>query len=76
MMFQFISSSTSNILCWFPANGIYLSAMFLSVYPINLVIWTTVIIIPINSVINPGVFLLTNVKETCKMLSREKENDY
>ena len=76
MMFQFIVTSTSNIICWFPTNAIYLSAMFLSAYPINLVIWTTVIVMPINSVINPCVFLLSNMKDTCKMLSRQKENDH
>ena len=67
MMSQLILISASNILCWFPTNTIYLSAMFLSTYPINLVIWTTVIIMPINSIINPCVFLLTNVKDIFKM---------
>ena len=67
MMSQLILISASNILCWFPTNTIYLSAMFLSTYPINLVIWTTAIIMPINSVINPCVFLLTNVKDIFKM---------
>ena len=73
MMSQFILTSTSNILCWFPTNAIYLSAMYLSTYPISLVIWTTVIIMPINSVINPCVFLLKNMKDTCKMLTNQKE---
>ena len=61
MIYQLILASTSNILCWFPANGIDLSAMFLSAYPINLVIWTTVIIMPIYSVINPFIFLVTHL---------------
>ena len=40
----------------------FFSAMFLSIYPINLVIWATVIIMPINSVINPFVFILSHLK--------------
>ena len=50
--------------------------MFLSNYPINLVIWTNVIITPINSVINPCVFLLTNMKDIFKMITHEKGNDF
>ena len=76
MVSQLILISTSNILCWFPTNAIYLSAMYLPIYPINLVIWTTEIIMPINSVINPCVFLLTNMKEIFKMLTCQKENDH
>ena len=62
-MYQLIITSTSNIICWFPANVIYLSAMFLSSYSIDLVIWTTVIITPINSIINPSVFIITIIKK-------------
>ena len=62
MMYQLILTSMTNILCWIPANGIYLSSMFLSIYPINLVIWATVVVMPINSVINPFVFIMINLK--------------
>ena len=62
MMYQLILTSTTNILCWIPANGIYLSAIFLSVYPINLVIWATVVVMPINSVINPFLIIMIYLK--------------
>ena len=62
-MYQLIITSTSNIICWFPANTIYLSAMFLSSYSIDLVIWTTVMITPINSIINPSIFMITSIKK-------------
>ena len=62
VMAQLVITSTSNITCWLPANAVYLSAMIFSTYPIDLVIWTTVIIMPINSIINPSVFLITNLK--------------
>ena len=62
MISQLILSSTSNILCWIPANAVYISAMFLSVYPIDLVVWTTVMIMPINSIINPSVFIATHLQ--------------
>ena len=66
ILYQLILTSTSNILCWFPTNVIYLSAMFLTTYPINLVIWTTVAVMPINSVINASIFLVTNLKNVLK----------
>ena len=62
MMFQLLLTNTSTILCWFPTNSVYISAMFLSVYPITLVIWTTVLVMPINSIINPCVFIGTYLK--------------
>ena len=62
MLFQLMLTGISNMLCWFPANAVYILAMFLPVYPINLVIWTTVAIMPLNSVINPCIFILMNLK--------------
>ena len=63
LIIQLILITTSNILCWFPASCVYISAMFLSTYPIDIVIWTTVIVLPINSIVNPSIFILTNVKK-------------
>ncbi len=57
LVFQLIIVTGSNMLCWFPTNIIYVAAMFLSNYPSSMVIWTAVAVAPINSVINPAVFL-------------------
>ena len=54
---QLATITLSNILCWFPSNSIYVFAMFSSMYPVSLIIWTTVIGLPINSLINPLTFL-------------------
>ena len=62
MMYQLILTSISNILCWFPANAVYIAAMFLSSYPIDLVIWTAVMIMPLNSIFNPIIFITANFK--------------
>ena len=59
---QLILTSASNILCWFPVNILYISAMYLSVYPVDLVIWTTVGIMPLNSIINPCIFISMKLK--------------
>ena len=60
---QLLFVTLSNILCWFPAGCVYISATFLSTYPIDLVIWITVIGIPVNSIINPSIFIITTVRK-------------
>ena len=49
----------SNILCCTPADCIYLTSMLLDKYPVDMMIWITIIITSINSIINPIVFILT-----------------
>ena len=63
LVVQLVMITVSNILCWFPTGCVYISAMFLKTYPIDLVIWTTVIGLPINSIINPFIFIVTNVRK-------------
>ena len=63
-----VLASASNILCWFPVNIVYISAMYLSVYPIDLVLWTTVVIMPLNSLINPCIFISMKLKQILKYL--------
>ena len=55
MFLQLITTSTSNILCWIPSSSFYISSMFLSNYPMDLVIWVTVGVLPINSIIIPTI---------------------
>ena len=63
LIIQLVIITVSNIICWFPANAIFVSAMFLSRYPTELVMLTTVIGIPFNSIINPTVFVVTSLKK-------------
>ena len=72
LIIQLIAITTSNILCWFPTNAIYVTAMFLSTYPIDLIIWTTVAILPLNSIINPSVFIITSCRKYIKSRIKEK----
>ena len=59
---QLVLITVSNILCWFPANAIYISAMFLPSYPIDLIIWTITVVLPINSIVNPLVIIVGAMK--------------
>ena len=53
----------SNILCWVPSSIIYTVSMFMDKYPINMIIQTTEAASPINSIINPIVFITATVKK-------------
>ena len=63
LILQLVVTTASNIICWFPANGIYLAAMFLSTYPTDLIIQTTVTGLPINSKINPSIIITNSLRK-------------
>ena len=60
---QLILLSVSNIICWIPSTIIHLSSIFLERYPNELLMWTTVFAVPINSVINPITFIVKMKKK-------------
>ena len=62
LVVQLVIITMSNVLCWFPADTIYILAMFMGEYPAELVIWTTVATLPFNSVLNPTVFVGTSIR--------------
>ena len=70
MILQLIITTFSNVLCWLPVNTIYALAMNLSRYPVNLAIFTTAIVMPVNSIINPCVFIIVTVKEYISSLKK------
>ena len=53
VIFQIIALTISNIICWIPSGIIYL---FSNKYPIDIAIWTPIVLTPINSIIDPIVF--------------------
>ncbi len=63
---QLVGVTASNFICWFPANAVFLSAMLLSQYPTDIITWTVVGILPLNSVVYPCVFCLTAVRKIVK----------
>ena len=48
---------SSNILCWFAGNMIYIAGIFMEKYPIEMMMWTTIVVSPINSIVHPVVFV-------------------
>ncbi len=54
---QIFIVSSSNIISWFPCSIIFLVSMFLQQYPIRMMVWIIVSVNPMNSIVNPLVFL-------------------
>ena len=72
IMAQLILDTASNLLAWFPSSIIFTSSLFLSKYPTNLLVWTTSTIVPINSIINPAIFILVTKsnKKTMRLMTQ------
>ncbi len=66
LVVQLVFITISNILCWFPASAVFVSTMFLKQYPADLLIWTVIGGLPINSLIIPSVFVGTTVRKYLK----------
>ena len=62
VLLQVIIVTGSNILCWLPSSCIFLVSLFLSSYTIHLLFWNTIAIMPINSILNPLIFLLISLR--------------
>ena len=65
LIIQLVLLTLSNFLCWVPCN-IFISTMFLPKYPMSLVTWTTVAVMPLRSVTNPAVFIFMSIKNISK----------
>ncbi len=61
---QLIFVSGTNILCWLPNNILFLLSSFMSVYPVKMLVWTTITVVPINSLVNPILFLILALRKT------------
>ena len=70
LIIQLVTITASNILCWAPAGIIFISAIFIPTYPTDLVIWTTVIGLPINSIVNPCIFISTTIRKKINFKSK------
>ena len=64
LIVQIIVITGSNILCWIPSSIICSVSTFLASYPIEMIMWTIIIVVPINGIINPLVFIVTSLRKS------------
>ncbi len=60
----------SNFFCWIPSSVLLFVSLGVDKYPISLLFWVTMVLTPINSVINPCVLQFTSLH--CQFKMREK----
>ncbi len=73
MIMQLVTITLSNIVCWFPSGIIYIISIILSRYPTEMVFWTTIIVMPINSILNPIIFVITARRKLKERQGRKPE---
>ncbi len=67
---QLIILSISNILCWLPTSVVYVSTLIYVTYPMEMITWTTVLVLPLNSLLSPCVFVGVSVKKYVEATKR------
>ena len=63
ILIQIVVTLTSNTLTWIPSGVIYISAMIMSQYPMEMMIWVLIAVAPINAIVNPIMFIRTALKK-------------
>ena len=72
---QLLLLTASAVLCWIPANVIYIYSILMPKYPVILPFWTIACILPINSIVYPAVFVGVIAKKliSSKQLAKLKK---
>ncbi len=62
------------LICWVPSSTIFLCCSFMQTYPPSLIQWTTVIVMPLNCLVNPFVLAsLHSIFASCKCQQQDKK---
>ncbi len=65
-------TTVSNMVSWFPVNSVYIVVMFMWRYPMSVIFWSTVAMMPINSIVYPAVFTVLWMKNSCMPLLKKQ----
>ena len=57
---------SANGLTWIPSGMVYIFAMTMEKYPMEIILWTIIAISPINAIVNPSVFISTALRKILK----------
>ena len=52
----------TNTICWIPTSCFYLVSLFVEQFPMSVLYWITLVILPVNSMLNPILFNFTALK--------------
>ncbi len=60
---QLVAITSSNLLCWIPSGIIHLISLFVKPYPMEMLIWVNIVVLPMNSIVNPIIFIITTIRK-------------
>ena len=60
MIFQIVLITGSNIVCWVPSGIIYILSALSYKFPVEILLYTTIYITPVNSIVNPTFITFVN----------------
>ena len=60
MIIQIIMITGTNILCWVPSGIIYILSVFIQSFPTDILLYTTIYVTPLNSLVNPIFIMLVS----------------
>ena len=69
---QLVAIAIPSLICWLPMNIIYVYLLHSTSYPRLLLLWSTILILPINSLLHPIIFVI-NIARNILKTKRKKE---
>ncbi len=55
---QLVLVTTTAMASWLPTSGVSVAGMLQKIYPVKLVVWATVAILPVHSILNPSILVV------------------
>ena len=54
--------AATNTICWIPSSLFFLISVFVAEFPVLVLYWIKLVVLPINAIMNPIIFNLSNIK--------------
>lgn len=70
-----ILAGATNALCWIPSSVFFLVSVSVAKFPVQLLSWVTLVVLPLNAVLNPVIFNLSEIKLQLKQLTKCDANE-
>ncbi len=66
-----VLAGTSKSLCWIPSSAFYLLSLVVDEYPVVILQWMALVVLPFNAIMNPIVFNLSTIREKLKLCMKK-----
>ncbi len=67
IIIRLVLVSTSNLVCWIASTILLFLTIIWERYPFSVLVWTTIIVMPLNTLVNPFLFVFsTKLTNVCK----------